>query len=96
MKQFTKQQAIAIHDGGEWKDWTDEEIVKFQIYQNLLCVPWQVYRVAIETVLGRGVYTHEFANSKALQEEYEGLRPAPTFDEIIALLPQDKLILLEL
>jgi len=25
MKQFTEEQAIAIAEGGEWKDWTDEE-----------------------------------------------------------------------
>jgi hypothetical protein len=27
------QRMIAIYDSGEWKDWTDEDIVKFQLYQ---------------------------------------------------------------
>ena len=39
---------------------------------------------------GRPVYTHELANPKALQEEYEGKRPAPTFEEIANMIPEEK------
>lgn len=95
MQQLSKKQAIAIFEGGEWRDWTDEEIVKLQLYQKRLCVPFDVYHRAIGKVLGRGVFTHEFAGDKgfyALQEEYEGNRLAPTFEEIIAMLPAEKVV----
>ena len=94
MKQLTKEQAIAIFNGGEWKDWSDEEIVKFQLYQDRLCVPFDKFHEAMESVLGRPVWTHEFANRKRLTEEYEGTRPAPTFEEILNLIPEEKRIVL--
>lgn len=91
MKQLTKEQAIAIAEGGEWKDWTDEEIVRFQMYQDRLCVDFSRFHQAVEAVLGRPVFTHEFAFPR-LREEYEGRWPAPTFEEIISLIPAEKLI----
>ena len=98
MKQLTKEQAISVYNSGEWKDWTDEEIVKLQLYQNRLCVPFNVFHRAIGNVLGRGVFTHEFAGDaghRALIDEYEGKRPAPTFEEIVAMIPPEKLIIVE-
>lgn len=93
MKQLTKKQAIAIAKGGEWKDWTDEEVVKFQLYQNRLCMDFSRFHRAVEVVLGRPVYTHEFALGN-LKDEYEGTRPAPTFEEIVELIPAEKRILI--
>ena len=87
MKQLTKNQAIALYEGGEWKDWTDEEIVIVQLYQDKLCLPFSRFHKAIEHVLMRPVWTHEFTNSAALRAEYEGKRPAPTLQEIMALIP---------
>lgn len=94
MKQFTKTQAIALHDSGIWEDMTDEDIVKLQLYQEKLCVPWSVFRDSINNVLGRGVYTHEFAFPELLIEEYEGKRAKPTIDEIINLIPSSKRVLI--
>jgi hypothetical protein len=96
MKQFTQEQAVAIAEGGEWKDWTDEEVVKFQLYQKRLCMDFHRFHVAVGNVLGRPVFTHEFANSDALKEEYEGKRPAPTFEEIINMIPAEKRVLLKI
>jgi len=94
MNQLTKEQAIALYKGGEWRDWTDEEVVKVQLYQTRLCLPFDRFHAAIETVLGRSVWTHEFVGSDALRQEYEGIRPAPTMEEIIALLPHDKIFVI--
>lgn len=93
MQQFTKEQAIAIAESGEWKDWTPEEIVKIQLFQDKLCMPFGVFHAAVESVLGRPVWTHEFANVELLRSEYNKERPAPTFAEIVSLLPQDKVII---
>lgn len=99
MKQLSKEQAIAIFEGGEWKDWTDEEVVKFQLYQERLCVPFNVFHKAVGKVLGRPVFTHEFAGDaghQALIDEYEGKRPAPTFEEIAAMIPAEKRVVINL
>lgn len=94
MEQITKEQAIAIYDGGEWKDWTDEDVVRFQLYQDRLALPFSRFQLAMEKVLGRSVWTHEFAFRDGLIAEYEGRRPKPTFGDILALIPKEKRIML--
>lgn len=96
MRQVTKEEAIKIYESGLWQDWTHEERVKFQLYQSKLTMPFDVFHEAVTIVLGRSVYTHEFAGQEgksALQSEFEGKRPAPTFDEILAMIPGDKIII---
>ena len=94
MKQLTSEQAIAVYNSGEWKNWTDEDIVKFQLFQKMLAVPFSRFYEAMEKVLGRPIWTHEFANWSGLVAEYKKERPSPTFDEIISLIPDEKLIIL--
>lgn len=96
MKQLTKEQVMAIYEGGEWKDWSDEEIVKFQLFQDRLAVPFARFHEAVEKVLGRSVWTHEFAFRDNLIAEYKKERPAPTFEEICNLIPKEKLIILNM
>jgi hypothetical protein len=48
-------------------------------------VPFDRFHQATEKVLGRPVFTHEFAFN-CIKEEYLGIREAPTFDEIVGLL----------
>jgi hypothetical protein len=96
MRQLNEQQAISIAKDGKWKEWTDEEVVKFQLYQERLCMNFNRFQEAVENVFGRPVFTHEFANYKRLQEEYEGTRLAPTFEEVVNLIPEEKRILIGL
>jgi len=93
MIQLTKQQAIALAKSGIWKTWTDEEVVKFQLYQCKLCMDFDRFHQAIEKVLGRPVWTHEFAFGN-IKEEYEGKREMPTFKEILNLIPAEKRIVI--
>lgn len=95
MKQFTREQAIAIAESGEWKDWTDEEIVRLQLFQDRLCVPFQIYHAALGKVFDRPVYTHELtsSNHQNLVDEYLGKRPDPTLEEIIAMLGNKAIVL---
>ena len=44
----------------------------------------------MEAVLGRPVFTHEFAFKEKLQGELGGEKEAPTFEEILALIPEGK------
>ena len=91
--QFTKEEAVAYAKSSEWKNLTDEQIFLLQMHQQFVCVDWSEFRRATEEVLGRGVYTHEFASPELLLQEHEGA-PAPTLEEIIDMIPKEKLVMI--
>jgi len=96
MKQLTKEQAIKMYESGIHNDMTSEEIVKFQLFQDRLCVPFGSFHKAMEDVLERPVWTHEFAWKEELIKEYLGEKPTPTFEEIVNLIPEEKRIIIDL
>ena len=93
MKQFTREQAVALFEAKIWKEWSDKEIVDFQLYQDRLCMPFDRFHQAMESVFARTVWTHEFVERGALRAELTGDQPAPTFQEISELIPEEKRIL---
>lgn len=95
MEQLNKEQAIRFANSGIWKRWTDEQIVRFQLFQERLCMDFSRFHEAMENVLDRPIYTHEFGlNHDGLIEEYLGTRPKPTLEEIINLIPEEKRIII--
>ena len=92
--QVTREEAIDIAKSKIWKKWTDEEIVKFQLFQDRLCVDFSTFHKAMEKVLNRPIFSHEFADQDRLIDEYLGKREKPTMEEIINMFPKDKTILL--
>jgi hypothetical protein len=96
MKQMTEKQAIKIANSEIWKDMTDEEIVKFQLFTDRLCMPFGEFHRAIETVLQRPVYTHEFAFVDNLKKEFLKEKLPPTFEEICNLIPKEKRIIINI
>jgi len=95
MKQFTKEQAISFFNSKEWEKWPDEAIVALQLFQDKLCVDFSRFHGAIEKVLDRPVYTHEFGlNRKGIVDEYLGKREKPTLEEIMNLIPKEKRIII--
>ncbi len=94
MKQLTEEQAIKFYDSKEWQNWDNEQIVRLQLFQKKLCVNWSSFHEAMEDVLGRPVFTHEFAFADRLKQEYLGGKKKPTLDEIIDLIPEDKRVII--
>lgn len=96
MKQLTSKQAIAFCKSRIWENWTDEQIVKFQLFQKKLCMDFSVFHKAIEAVLKRPVYTHEFGSKiyNRLVKEFLGKKKAPTLDEIVELIPKEKRLII--
>jgi hypothetical protein len=92
VKQLTKEQAIAFYNSEVWKDMSDLQIAQMQLFQKFLAVPFNVFSEAVGKVLGRPVYTHEFASKENLQKEFLGDKEPPTFEEILALIPAGKQI----
>jgi hypothetical protein len=83
--------AVALYDGGWWKDKTAREIAEFQMHTAELCLPFGEFHKAMEETLGRPVWTHEFGlDADGLLAELMGERPAPTFTQVLALIPEEK------
>jgi hypothetical protein len=80
-----------------YAEWSDKQKVRFQLFQHRLCMPLDMFHGAIEKVLSRPVYTHEFGlNYVGLQQEFLGIKNAPTLEEIIDLIPEEKRIIIQL
>lgn len=91
---LTKEEAIRIYDTKEYETWDDREKVAAMLYGRLLCMPFNVFHAAIERVLDRPVYTHEFGyNFDGIVKEFEGTGKKPTIEEIIDMIPEEKRIL---
>ncbi len=90
---MTRVQAKRLHDSGFWRGLSDSDIVKFQLFEDRLCIPFDVFHEAVEKVLGRPVFTHEFAFMDLLQKEFLKERPAPSLAEIMDLIPAEKRVL---
>lgn len=96
MKQLTEEQAKAFYNNKCYEGMSYMDIAKFQIEQERLCVPFGLFHKAMEEALGRHVFTHEFAFADGLRKELYGEKEPPTFEEICALIPKEKLILIKL
>ena len=94
MEQFTKEQAIAFGENKLYEPLSYRERAELQLFQNKLCMPFDVFHEAITKALGRPVFTHEFAFRDELIKELNGEKDAPTLEEIINLIPAEKRVLI--
>lgn len=87
---MTKKQAIKLYKSKFWEKMSDYDKVKFQLFENRLCMPFEIFHAAIEKVLKRPIWTHEFASSNIenIRKEFLGEKPAPSMQEIIELIPE--------
>ena len=91
-----KELAIAYSDTEWWKDKSYRQIAEFQLFTAELCCPFDVFHEAVEKSLNRPVFTHEFAlNYGGICKEFLGEKEPPTMNEILSLIPQEKLIVIE-
>ena len=90
-KSIGRTNAIALAESGWWHGQPARELAKFQLMTRELCMPFEVFRDALEAALGRPVWIHELGfNLEAIVQELFGERDAPSLDEILALLPASK------
>ncbi len=50
--------------------------MEFQLYEDRLCMPLELYQESVEKVLGRPVFTHEYKEPEKLIAEYEAIKAA--------------------
>lgn len=95
VRQLTKEEAVAFCDHKLYEKMNYKEKAVFQMLQDRLCMPFDVFHEAVEKTLGRPVFTHEFGlNSDGLMKEILGEKEPPTFDEIVKMIPKEKLVLI--
>lgn len=80
---MTKEEAIKLAKTGWWKNKTDQEIVAFQLYERFMCMDFSRYHQAVEKVLDRPVYIHEFCEPETLRMEFEKKIPKATMKNAI-------------
>ena len=69
---MTREQAVALYGTGWWKNKTARQIAMFQLFEELLCMPFGEYHRAVTTALGRAVYNHEFGSVGVARLQKEG------------------------
>ena len=92
--EITKEKAVALAESGWWKNATDKQIVDFQLFEERLCMDFGRFQEAVEKVLGRPVFTHEFARPDLLRSELAGDRPRPGLEGILNLIPAEKRVVI--
>lgn len=97
MEQLTKEQAILFAENKMYEKLSHEEIVGFQLFQKKLCMPFDIFHEAVEKVLDRPVFTHEFGlNLDGIKKEFLDEKEKPTLEEILNLIPEEKRIIIKL
>ena len=92
---LTREQAITLAESEFWKSMDHRQIAEFQLNEDKLCMPFDVFHEAIEKSLDRPVFTHEFASQSNLLNEFYGEKSRPTFQEILDLIPEEKRIIVK-
>ena len=93
---LTRKEALMLAQAEFWKDMTDEHRARFQLWARRCCMPLHVFQTALERTLGRDVYTHEMTDFEGLTAELDGERPAPTIDEILAMIPAGRRVIVSI
>lgn len=91
--ELSEQQALDIVESKAWERMTDVERATVQLLVNQCIMPLDVFQEALQSALGRGVFTHEIGlNRRGLLEELRGNVEAPDIDTILDMVPGSKLV----
>lgn len=90
-----RERAIELSESHWWELCTEREIAEVQLFTAELCMPFSRFHEALEKSLRRPVFTHELGmDYDGICAEFLGERPAPTFRDIINLIPESKRIVI--
>jgi hypothetical protein len=95
-RSIGRSAAIELYRLEWWVGKSSKEVSIFQLTTNECCMPFDEFHRLIEEALGRPVFTHEFGlNREGLYRELIiGETERPSFEDILALIPADKRIIL--
>jgi hypothetical protein len=84
--QFTKEEAIEFARERRWELLSPKERGLLQLRQDRLCMDFSAFHEGATALLGRPIYTHEFAAPDDLWAEYLSGEPI-SFADVLAKLP---------
>lgn len=89
MEQLTKEQCFALANSVAWSLMDKSSRAAFQLEQDLICIPFPELQQTVSEIVGYSVYTHAFhpALCVELREQVRAKVRAPTFAEVLAMLP---------
>jgi hypothetical protein len=88
-----RENAIKLAESKWWEGLSHREIAGVQLFVTELCCPFDVFHEAVEKSLGRPVFTHEFGlNYDGICSEFLGEKESPTLEQILSLVPNEKLV----
>lgn len=67
MAGLTEDEAIRMTESGWWVGRLVSDVAEFQLNEERQCMPWPIYRYALEQALGRPVYISEFTSAGKAQ-----------------------------
>lgn len=78
-----REAAIKLAESGWLKSRKPGEAAAVQLYVKELCMDFSDFHKDMEALLGRPVWTHEFADVESLQREHVGLAPTRTLADVM-------------
>ena len=91
MKQLTKKEACAFFDNKCYEGWSNRDIAVFQLHQERLCMPFEVFGLSLESELKRGISAMEYVfGSDGLKKELMKDQPVPELEYFMGLIPKEK------
>ena len=93
--QLTEEQAITLCRSNWWVGINPIKVAQFQLSQDRLCLNFNAFHKALEQALGRPVFVHELLYPDMLWDELHEKRNPPSLDELMAMLPGDKVIIVK-
>ena len=93
--KITRETAKAMYAAQWWKDLPARDVALAQLREPRLCMDMGDFQAAIEKALGRPVWTHELVHPEHLIAEMEGEKDAPSMEDILAMIPADKLLIVD-
>lgn len=91
-----REAAIKLAESKWWEGRPAREVAEFQLFTRELCMDFGAFHKAVEDSLGRPVFTHEFGlDYDGICKEFLGQRPPPSMDGILALIPAEKRIVIQ-
>ena len=69
------EEACKLFESDFWDDKTNLEKVAFQLYENHLAMKFPEFHKAVEAVLDRPIWSHQFIHVRDIQEVFEELHP---------------------
>ncbi len=95
MDQLTREQAVEFFDSKAYESMDDRQKAEFQMEQDRLCMPMDVFQLALEKTLDRPVFTHELGmNRSGLKQELFLNAKPPSLEEVMNMIPEEKRFIL--